>query len=244
MLADLDAIIYLFACNSNAVLGTSIIMEGTVKMLFRLTFPVWYYMSPNSDKAPDSLLFQQAKRYQGSCSAMTRLQGVPAASSGWMCPRLLNATYGSELFGDLFLLWYCLVTGKYILSSKPSTYFLIVNVKKSPTLSKPKPDKSHKPLNIIYTNRRGLRSNFKDLQTYICLLTWGYSWFRFPSTRIIVNSLQGFHTCMVPACMFEISFPLFMTRFWKIAMSHLDWLSCIPPLLYASFTVHHGGSCV
>ena len=39
----------------------------------------------------------------------------------------------------------------------------------SPTLSKPKPDKtkSPKPLNISYTNIRGLRTNFKDLQAYM-----------------------------------------------------------------------------
>ena len=45
------------------------------------------------------------KKYQGSCSAMSRMKGVPGASSGEMCPMPPSChCYGSGLFGYLFLL--------------------------------------------------------------------------------------------------------------------------------------------
>ena len=38
---------------------------------------------------PERLLLQKALKFRGGCSAMYRMEGVPAASSGGMCPRPL-----------------------------------------------------------------------------------------------------------------------------------------------------------
>ena len=65
--------------------------------------------------------------------------------------------------------------------------------------------------------------------------------------------MERFHTCMVLACMFQIAFPLLMTKLWNILMSHLrvlDWPWCIPrvyifPSLFVIFTIlFTGGHCV
>ena len=117
-------------------------------------------------------------------------------------------------------------------------------------LSKPKPGnlKSPKPLNISYINIRGLRSNFKDLQAYMCnnrsdLFTLCILDADFLHQNTCQCIARISHTWMVLACMFEIAFLLLVTledinepfRCFRLALLHST--TYILPLPFTIVTV-------